>query len=123
MEEKSEMSRKQLLTILAGLAGATSLAQNGGEGRKIGRLFENDWVQVFRIRKRAHEVTPMHNVTPGILVFLTDSSVRLTHAGGATRVEHYRAGDIKWTPGERVESEILSEYPVEIIMVAPRKRG
>jgi hypothetical protein len=44
----------------------------------------------------------------------------LTYPDGTTKVKHYRAGDIKWTPGERVESEILSDRAVEIIMVAPK---
>ena len=53
MQEKSELSRKQLLKMLAGFAGASALAQNGEELRKSGRLLDNVRVRVSRIWKRA----------------------------------------------------------------------
>ena len=46
--------------------------------------FENESILVLRIRLDPHEKTPMHQVTPRVVVWLSDAHLRDTFADGKT---------------------------------------
>src|SRR5215467_312349 len=55
--------------------------------------FENDSILVVRIRIGPHEKLPMHDLTPRVVVLLTDQNLRVTFPNGKTREEHHLAGE------------------------------
>ncbi len=54
---------------------------------------DNDAVQVARIHLDPHEEIPMHDVTPRVVVWLTEAHLRATLPDGKTRDERDRAID------------------------------
>jgi quercetin dioxygenase-like cupin family protein len=82
--------------------------------------FENDTVQVVRIIIGPHEKIPMHDLTPRVVVLLTDQDLKVTLPNGESREEHHKAGESMWVPGGRHAGENLSEKPIEFIAVIPR---
>jgi quercetin dioxygenase-like cupin family protein len=86
------------------------------EARQVTTVLENDTVQVLRIRLAPHQKIPAHDVTPRVVVYLTDEHFRFD-----TGVEEtHKAGDVVWLPQQRHGGENLSDQPVEFIAVIPK---
>jgi hypothetical protein len=62
----------------------------------------------------------MHDVPPSLMIYLTDSSARFSSADGRIWEENVKAGEVRWWPGGRVSTEILSAYEIEFIQVVPK---
>jgi|SRR5690349_8573439 len=84
--------------------------------------FENESVQVVRIKIGAHEKIPMHDLTPRAVVLLTDQDLKLTFPSGATREERHSAGETMWLSAQRHAGENLSDQPIEFIAVIPKQK-
>jgi len=84
--------------------------------------FENESVQVVRITLRPHEKLPMHDLTPRVVVLLTDQDLKITFPNGEIREEHHRAGEAMWVSGQRHAGENLSDKPIEFIAVIPKQK-
>jgi quercetin dioxygenase-like cupin family protein len=83
--------------------------------------FENESIVVVRIRMAPHEKTPMHDITSArLVVWLTDTRLRDTHADGSTDDIRRRAGDIDWVPVQRHAGENLAHEPLEFLAILPK---
>jgi hypothetical protein len=82
--------------------------------------FENELVQVVRIRIGPHEKLPMHDLTPRAVVLLTDQNLKITFPDGETREEHHKAGETMWLSSQRHSGENLSDQPIEFVAIIPR---
>jgi hypothetical protein len=95
-------------------------SHDGHPGFKL--EFKNDSVQVVRITIGPHEQIPMHDVTPRVVVLLTDQDLKLTFPNGESREEHHKAGESMWVSGGRHIGENLSDRPIEFIAVIPQRQ-
>ncbi len=87
------------------------------------REFANSAVVVLRIRIPPHATIPQHDVSPRVVVWLTDAHLELTFPDGTVREESYRAGQTLWVTPERHAGLNLSDRPIEFIAVIPTARG
>ena len=86
--------------------------------------FENESIVVIRIRMAPGEKTPMHDITSArLVVWLTDTYLRDTHADGSTDDIRRRAGDIDWVPVQRHAGENLAHEPLEFLAIVPKTSG
>jgi hypothetical protein len=86
--------------------------------------FENESIVVVRIRMAAGEKTPMHDIKSArLVVWLTDTHLRDTHADGSTDDIRRRAGDIDWVPVQRHAGENLAHEPLEFLAIVPKTSG
>jgi len=81
--------------------------------------FENEFVQVVRIRIAPHEKLPMHDLTPRAVILLTDQNLKITFPNGDTREEHHKAGETMWLSAQRHSGENMSDQPIEFIAIIP----
>jgi quercetin dioxygenase-like cupin family protein len=63
-------------------------------------VLENDKVRVVRITYGAGEKSVMHEHGDGVVVFLTDSSTKMTLADGTSEDTVGKAGDVQWAPAQ-----------------------
>jgi quercetin dioxygenase-like cupin family protein len=82
---------------------------------------DNPAVTVIRIRMAPHAKTPEHDVTPRVVVWLTDAHLRLSFPDGTTRTEDHKAGDVAWVSALRHVGENLSDQPLEFLAVIPKR--
>ena len=86
--------------------------------------FENESIVVVRIRMAPGEKTPMHDIKSArLVVWLTDTHLRDTHADGSTDDIRRRAGDIDWVPVQRHAGENLAHEPLEFLAIVPKGTG
>jgi hypothetical protein len=91
-----------------------------GSGPQATTALDNEAVQVLRIHLDAHEKIPMHDVTPRVVVWLTDAHLRATLPDGRTRDERGTAGQVDWVPAQRHAAENLDDHVVEFVAVIPK---
>jgi quercetin dioxygenase-like cupin family protein len=79
--------------------------------------FENDQVRVFRVKIGPHESTPMHeHQLNRIMLYVTDSSVRVTNADGKVDTTPHKAGDIVQGGAAKHSEQNTTDHPVEVIV-------
>ena len=78
---------------------------------------ENELVQVFRMSVGGNSRTPMHDVSPRVVIWLSDAHFVDHFADGTTKEEIRKAGDVEWVPARRHAGENLSDKPMEFIAV------
>jgi hypothetical protein len=80
--------------------------------------FENDQVRVIRAHFGPHESTPMHEHTLNrIIVFLTDSNIRVTGADGTAAMTQRKAGEALWSVPAAHKEENLNDAPFEVLAI------
>ncbi len=110
-----------LLVVVLGFATTRSLQPIGAYQRDVRHdtgptmtpELDNESVQVLRIRLEPHEKTPMHDITPRVVVWLTDARIRHTLADGSSREDRFKAGQVTWVAAQRHAGENMSAAPVE----------
>lgn len=85
--------------------------------------FGNADVTVLRIRIAPHERLPMHDVTPRVIIWLTDAHLRMTFPEGPSQEFRSKAGETTWLPAGRHAGENLSHLPIEFVAVLPKSRA
>jgi hypothetical protein len=105
-------------TLVPSLAEETDSHHPAGPPGDAKLILENGSVQVLRIRIAPHEKTPMHDVTPRVVVWLADARFIDSFPDGTTREEIRRAGDTEWVPARRHAGENVGETPMDFIAVA-----
>lgn len=108
-------------------AGHTGSAKHpGGETRATppaGKVvLENDSVRVVRITIGPHEKTPMHDISPRLIVWITDGRLKLTFPDGATMEDKHNAGDAEWLDAQRHAGENLGDSSIVIEAVMLKQR-
>jgi len=123
------MSRLSVL-VAASVFAATAYAQHShsasasaGQGPTMKTEIDNDTVQVVRIHIDPRQKIPTHDVTPRVVVWLTDAHLRATLPDGSSRDERATAGEIEWVPRGRHAAENLDDHPVEFVAVIPKAAG
>jgi hypothetical protein len=107
-----------ICSIPAALAQGHSPAQAPMDATLI---TENEFVQVLRISIPPHGKTPMHEVTPRVVVWLTDAHFADHYADGTVREETRKAGDAEWVSARRHAGENLADKPMEFIAVVMKQ--
>jgi len=82
--------------------------------------FENPTVTVVRIHIPPHAIIPVHDVTPRVVVWLTEAHLKMTFPDGTSKEENYRAGQVAWVTPTRHAGENLSDQPIDFIAVVPK---
>jgi len=107
--------------VALGIIGAALVAQQHGAGGPAMSLeLENESVRAFRIRIAPHEHIPMHDVTPRVVVLLTNAHLRDSLATGKIRLEDHKAGEVNWVPAQHHSGVNLSAAPIEFIAIEPK---
>ena len=120
--------RTMLIAALTACCTTTALAQEhmrsqGGTAPADAKLVtENELVQVFRMSVPARATTPMHDISPRVVVWLSDAHFVDRLPNGDSREEQRRAGDVEWVPARRHAGENLADTPMEFIAVVPKER-
>jgi len=84
---------------------------------------ENEVVQVLRISLPPHARTPMHDVTPRVVIWLDDAHFIDRFADGTTREGRRKAGDAEWVSARRHAGENLSDKSMDFIAVIVKPPG
>ena len=78
---------------------------------------ENEFVQVLRVLIPAHTRTPMHDVTPRVVIWLSDAHFVDRYEDGKEIEEMRNAGHAEWVSARRHSGENLSDHPMEFVAV------
>lgn len=92
--------------------------QHGGPAMSL--ELENESIRVFRIRIAPHEHIPLHDVTPRLVVWLTNAHLRDSLATGRIENENHKAGEVTWVPAQRHSGVNLSGARIEFIAIEPK---
>jgi quercetin dioxygenase-like cupin family protein len=99
----------------------TPRAHGNGPAMKV--ELDNDAVQVVRIHLDPHQKVPVHDVTPRVVIWITDAHLRATSPDGSSREERGKPGEVTWAPAQRHAAENLDDHAVEFIAVIPKAHG
>jgi hypothetical protein len=105
--------------ILCGLAGGLVDFPAAAQENSWKKEVDNGVVQVSRRLVALRETVSIAELPPGLLIFLTDYSVRLTSAKRQDELQGKRS-QFLWHSGGRIGLENLSSYPLQIAHVAPK---
>jgi hypothetical protein len=124
------MTRSLPFLIASALLLTTASAQNQRHesqqhdphtaGPQMRTELDNDTVRVVRVHIGPHEKVPVHDVTPRVVVWLTDAHLRATLENGTTREERATAGQVGWVPAQRHAAENLDGHPIEFIAIVSK---
>jgi hypothetical protein len=84
------------------------------------RVFENDLVEVIRVRLGPHEKTANVALPPHVMTCLSDQHVRLIYPHGKPVERVEKAGYSGWVQRDDYGIENLEDKPTEWILVVPR---
>jgi hypothetical protein len=84
------------------------------------RVFENDVVEVIRVRLGPHEKTANVALPPHVMTCLSDQHVRLIYPHGKPVERVEKAGYSGWVQRDDYGIENLEDKPAEWILVVPR---
>jgi quercetin dioxygenase-like cupin family protein len=107
------------LICLLCLAVGTAMAQDPVkvEPKHYKVEFQNDQVRVIRAHLGPHEKSAMHEHPANVLIFLTDGHIKFTFPDGKTQESHIKAGETRWSAGDKHQPENLGDKPFEVIVV------
>src|SRR5258708_16568022 len=97
------------------LAQDTDRHQPAGPPGDFKLVLENGSVQVLRIHIAPHEKTPMHDVTPRVVVWLADAHFIDSFPDGTTREEIRKAGYAERVPARRHDGANGAETPMGFV--------
>src|SRR5262245_32603130 len=83
--------------------------------------FENEKVQVLRIRVAPHATIPMHDMTERVVIWLTPANLKITLPDGTSKELHVKAGEAGWAEPGRHAGTNLSDQPIEFVAVVPKE--
>ena len=82
--------------------------------------FENDKVQVLRMRVAPHATVPMHDITERVVIWLTPANLKITLPDGTSKELHIKTGEAGWAEPGRHAGTNLSDQPIEFVAVVPK---
>ncbi len=82
-------------------------------------VFENDRVQVIRVRLGPHEKFMVMEIPGHVMTCLTDQHVRVIYPHGKPSVRSEKAGHTGWMERDEYGLENLEDKPAEWILVVP----
>lgn len=84
------------------------------------REFENEALEVVRLRLGPDATVSMHEAPDMFVVFLTETHLRLTYPDGETTEEHRSPGETTWYDARSHEGQNLTSNPIELLSVRPQ---
>jgi hypothetical protein len=82
------------------------------------RLFENERVIVWSYSWKLGEPTPMHfHDKDVVVVYEDDTTLKSTTLDGASVINHYQAGEVRFNRGDRTHTELLVKATGSALMV------
>jgi hypothetical protein len=82
------------------------------------KLFENERVIVWSYRWKLGEPTPMHfHDKDVVVVFEDDTTLKSTTLDGASVINHYQAGEVRFNRGDRTHTELLVKAAGSAVIV------
>jgi len=112
---------KPMLAIALALCAVTAvLAQDHPPARAsmdAQLVTSNAFVQVLRVSIPPRGKTPMHDVTPRVVVWLSDAHFVDRFADGSVREETRKAGDAEWVSARQHAAENLSDAPMQFVAI------
>jgi enamine deaminase RidA (YjgF/YER057c/UK114 family) len=67
-----------------------------------------------------HEKTPMHEISPRLVVWVTDAHLKDTFSDGTSQELRRVAGAADWVPAQRHSGKNLGDKPVEFLAILPK---
>lgn len=90
------------------------------DGAHFQRVFQNDLVEVIRVRLGPHERTANVALPPHVMTCVSDQHVRLIYPHGKPVERVEKAGYTGWVERDDYGIENLEDKPAEWILVVPR---
>lgn len=113
------MLRFLFLLIVVCFAASAAMAQDpvkvDPQHYKV--IFENDQVRVLRIHYGPHEKSVMHVHPNSVVVYESDTHVKMTTPDGKSVDATGKAGDSQWTPAGSHLPENIGDKPVNAVLV------
>jgi hypothetical protein len=81
---------------------------------------DNESLLVLRIRLAPHEKTSMHEVSPRLVVWITDAHLKDTFPDGTSQEVRRIAGTAEWVQAQRHSGENLSDQQIEFLAILPK---
>lgn len=82
------------------------------------RLFENERIIVWSYSWKLGEPTPMHFHDKDVaVVYEDDTTLKSTTPDGASVINHYQAGEVRFNRGDRTHTELLVKDSGSAVMV------
>jgi len=116
--------KSRLILMLMTCSTASALAQDHLRTQSAvdtRLLIENEFVQVVRISIPPHGKTPMHDVSPRIMLWMAEAHFVDRYADGTVREEMRKAGNAEWVSARRHAGENLSDKPMDFIAVIVKR--
>ena len=116
--------KSTLISMLVACSTVTALAQDHMRTQSAvdtRLLIENEFVQVVRISIPPHGKTPMHDVSPRIVLWMAEAHFVDRYADGTVREEMRKAGNAEWVSARRHAGENLSDKPMDFIAVIVKR--
>ena len=116
--------KSRLILMLLTCSTASALAQDHLRTQSAvdtRLLIENEFVQVVRISIPPHGKTPMHDVSPRIVLWMAEAHFVDRYADGTVREEMRKAGNAEWVSARRHAGENLSDKPMDFIAVIVKR--
>jgi beta-alanine degradation protein BauB len=82
---------------------------------------ENENVRILRISVPPHEGAPMHSHPASVLIWITDSHIKLIHPDGKTDEVFRKAGQTNWSEAEVHAGENIGDTVSECVQVEFKK--
>src|SRR5262245_9373160 len=94
-----------------------------GKGQELGHdgpaqmrvELDNPSMLVLRVVLAPHEKTGIHDVSPRLIIWLTEAHLRDAMADGSVREYDRAPGTVEWVSAQRHAGENLSDKPVEFL--------
>ncbi|MGB7434364.1 MAG: hypothetical protein WBR26_12425 [Candidatus Acidiferrum sp.] len=80
-------------------------------------IFENDQVRVLRIHYGPHEKSVMHSHPDAVVIYQTDTHMKMTTPDGKSVEATGKAHDAQWTPAGSHLPENLGDKSVDAVLV------
>jgi beta-alanine degradation protein BauB len=110
--------------VLAALAVSVSAAAQDPvkvDPRHYKVTLENENVRVLRISVPPRESAPMHSHPASVLIWITDSHIKLIHPDGKTEEAFRKAGQTNWSEAEVHAGENVGDTVSECVQVEFKK--
>jgi quercetin dioxygenase-like cupin family protein len=109
------------MTLLACAAAAAAQDPVKVDPKHYRVTLENDNVRVLRISVPPHESAPMHSHPASVLIWITDSHIKLIHPDGKTDEAFRKAGQTNWSEAEVHAGENIGDTVSECVQVEFKK--
>lgn len=108
---------KPWLVVLAG--GVSALLYGADDWVKI----DNESVRVLRVVDEPHKKSAMHEHKDNrVMIYLDAGNIDLTHEGGRVDHQHWKAGQVAWSPGGGMHtSENVGGSAIRIVEIELKK--